>query len=251
MPQHISVVILQLLLAAEHEQRARVVQRPRGVDPCQSARAHVHGHFPFAGKRFRNRFHRQVATEKPGATGILAEDQAAHVGVQAVCADDDVEGAWRIVLESDLTVERDRRDRISEQVLDVAAAGAVIRLAEVVAHDLDVPVGRRAEDLREIDARRPLDALAIHGHRGRPGGQRLDLRQHAHLCRDFHGGPEQVDGMAAGLAQFGCALDDRDVEGAAGKPVRQYGARDARPEIRIRMSTPSRLGDPNIALTYR
>ncbi len=57
----------------------------------------------------------------------------------------------------------------------------------------------------------------------------LDARQYTHLFRDLHRRTEQVDGVAAGLAQRGRAFDHGDVEAASGQPVGQYGTGDARP----------------------
>src|SRR6185312_13581213 len=114
-----------------------------------------------ARKRFRYRLHRQIPAEEPGATGVLAEHQAANVGVQPVSADDHVKRAWRRVLESYVAGGGYRGDRVTEQVLDAVAAGVVVHLAEVVAHDLDVAVGRGTGDLGDVDVCRSTDALAI------------------------------------------------------------------------------------------
>ena len=54
------------------------------------------------------------------------------------------------------------------------AAGVVIGLAEIVAHDLHVPVGCGADDLGEVDPCRPAPAFAIHRQRVGSGGERLD-----------------------------------------------------------------------------
>jgi hypothetical protein len=56
----------------------------------------------------------------------------------------------RGVLEPHLSVGRDRGDRVAEDVLDVVACGVAVDLAQVVAHDLHVPVGGGAEDLGEV-----------------------------------------------------------------------------------------------------
>ena len=136
-----------------------------GVDPREAAGADVNDHLPIGRKRFRHRLHRQVSAEELGVSGVLAEDQAPNVRVQPVGADDDVEPAWRCVLEGHLAVGGDGRDRVAEEVLDVIAAGVVVDLAEIVAHDLHVPVGYGADDLGEIDADRPPCALAIHRQR--------------------------------------------------------------------------------------
>ena len=79
---------------------------------------------------------------------LVAEDQAAHVGVQPVRADDEVEAARRPRSNVTSPSVGDRGDRVAEEVLDVVAGGVVEDLAQVVAHDLDVPVGHRAEQRR-------------------------------------------------------------------------------------------------------
>src|SRR5882757_1573195 len=55
----------------------------------------------------------------------------------------------------------------------------------------------------------------------------LDLRQDAHLLRDVHRRPEQVDGVAAGLSKYRRAFHHGDVEATAGQPVGEDGAGDA------------------------
>ncbi len=133
------------------------------------------------------------------------------------------------MFEGHLGVDGDGRDRVAEDVLDVVATGVVVDLAEIVSHDLHVPVGYAPDDLGEIDASRLRYALAIHRQPVRAGGERLDPPQHTHLFRDLHGRTEQVDGVAAGFTQLRRALDDGDVETVPGQPVRQYRARDAGP----------------------
>ena len=115
----------------------------------------MNDHFSAACKRFRHRLHRQVPTEELRAPGVLAEDEAANVRVQPVGADDDVERARRRVLEGHVAVGGDGRDRVAEQVLDVVTAGVVVGLAEIVAHDLHVPVGCGAGEFGEIDVHGP------------------------------------------------------------------------------------------------
>ncbi len=174
--------------------------------------------------------------------------------MQPVGTDDDVEPAWRRVLERHLAVGGDGRDRVAEEVLDVVAAGVVVGLTEVVAHDLHVPVGPGGDDFGEVDAGRAPHSLAIHRQPVGAGGECLDPRQHAHLFRDLHRRPEQVDRMAAGLSQRGRAFDDGDVEPVPGEPVRQYRAGDAGPgDENPHEDLPDylKLGKPNTSLTYR
>lgn len=75
--------------------------------------------------------------------------------MQTVGADDDVEGARRGVPERHGAVVLDGGDRVAEQVLDVVTGGVVVDLAEVVAHDLHVPVGAGGIDLGEVDVDGP------------------------------------------------------------------------------------------------
>ena len=84
-----------------------------------------------------------------------------------------------------------------------------------------------AEDLREIHPDGAPRAFPTQGQPVRAGGLRLDAREHAHLLRDVHRGPEQVDRVAAGLTQGGRPLDDGDGEAMAGQPLRQHRAGDA------------------------
>jgi hypothetical protein len=67
----------------------------------------------------------------------------------------------------------------------------------------------------------------VQRHPGGAGLEGFDAREHAHPFGDVHGGPEQVDGVAAGLAQRRGAFDDRDVEAVAGEPIGEHRARDA------------------------
>jgi hypothetical protein len=147
--------------------------------------------------------------------------------VQPVGADDDVEPASRGTFECHLAVVVDRGDRVAEQVLDVVAPGVIVDLAEVVAHDLHVPVGGGAVDLGEVNLDGPRPAFAMHCQPVGFGGERLDARQDAHLFRDLHRRAEQVDGVAAGLAQRRSAFDDGDVEAVTAKPVREHRPGDA------------------------
>lgn len=198
-----------------------------GVDPGEAADTDVADHLAGPDQRLGRRHHRQVAAQEARQAGLVAEGQAADIGVQPVGAHDDVECAWRAMLERHGPVGLDSGDRVAEQILDVVAGGVVIDLAEVVAHDLHVPVRTGRVDLGQVDPAGLGPALAIQRQPGRSGGQVLDAGQDAHLRRDLHGGAEQVDGMAAGLAQRGRALDDGDLEAVTGQPVGQHRAGDA------------------------
>ncbi len=169
-------MVSQFLLGAEQEQQARVVEGRCGVDRCHPAGPDVTDHLAVVCQSFRHRHHREVPAEELSVSGVFAEDQAPHVGVQPVGTDHDVEAAWRGVLEAHPSVRGDGCDRVAEQVFGVMAAGLVVDLTEIVAHDLDMLVGRGAEDLGEIDANWPPRALAIPGQGFGPGGQRFDLR---------------------------------------------------------------------------
>ena len=59
--------------------------------------------------------------------------------------------------------------------------------------------------------------------------------KHAHFLRDLHGRTEQVDGVAAGLAQRRRALDDGGLEPGPGQPVRQHRPAMLAPEMSIRI----------------
>ena len=67
----------------------------------------------------------------------------------------------------------------------------------------------------------------MHVQRCRSGRVLLDARQHTHPFGDLHRRTEQVDGVAAGFAQYGRAFHDGHVEAALGQPVGQYRAGDA------------------------
>jgi hypothetical protein len=189
----------------------------------------VDDHLSLARKRFRHRQYRQVSAEELRSSRVLAEDQVPNIRVQPVGADHDVEPAWRRALEGHLAVGGDGRDRVAEQILDLVAAGVVVRLTEVISHDLYVTVGCGADRLGEIDADRLPGALAINPRAVSPGGQRLDFWQHTHLFRDLHGRSEKVNCVTPRLTQCRCALDDGDVEPVPGEPVREDRARDAGP----------------------
>ena len=163
----------------EHEHRTRVVEVVGGVDHRDPVGFEVAVHLAVAGKRFRHRHHREVAAEE-AFRHIVAEHDPAHAGMQSVGADDEVEPPWRAVLERHIAVVGDGGDLVAEDVLDVVAAGVVVDLAEVVAHDLDVPVGHRADELEVVDPRRLGRPRPVHiQHRG-AGGVFLDARQHTH-----------------------------------------------------------------------
>ena len=170
------------------------------VDPREATGADVNDHLAGIGQRFRRRHHRQIPPDEPGEPRLLTEDQAPNIRVQPVGADHDVEPTRRCMLECHLAVGGDGRDRVAEQILDLVAAGFVVDLAKVVAHDLHVPIRRGTNDLGEIDPCRTVPALAIQPQRVCSGGERLDARQDAHLRRDLHRRPEQIDGVAAGFA---------------------------------------------------
>ena len=149
--------------------------------------------------------------------------------MQSVGADDQVEPPSRAMLERDVTVVGDGRDLIAEHVLDFVSGRVVVDLAEIVAHDLDVPVGHRADQLEVVDTRRLGCPWPVHIEDRGARGMFLDARQHTHPFRYLHRGTEQVDGVAAGLAQHGRAFDHRDVIAMSGQPVGQHRSRDARP----------------------
>jgi len=70
--------------------------------------------------------------------------------VQAVGADNPVVSLLPAVLERHLAVVAHRGDGVAEDVLGVVAGGLVEDLAEVVPHDLGVPVGERAHDVADL-----------------------------------------------------------------------------------------------------
>src|SRR6516165_6169895 len=189
------MVVVELFLAAEHEHHPGVVQVIRCVDGREASDAEVADHLIVVCQRLGRRDHRQVSPEEAGERGFLAEDQAPDVGVQPV---------------------------------GVVAGGVVVDLAEIVAHDLHVPVRRDAGELGEVDHGGSRPAFPIHCQPVLSRRERLDARQHAHLLRDFHRRTEQVDGVATGFAQRRRAFDHGDVEAATGQPVRQYRPGDAR-----------------------
>lgn len=147
--------------------------------------------------------------------------------MEAIGSDHEVEAACRPVVEEDLAVVGEGGDGVAEDVFHVVASGVVEDLAEIVAHDLDVPVGHRAEDLGQVDGHRPPAAFAVHGQPGGPGGHLRHAREHSHLFRDFHRWPEQIDRVAAGLAWRGCALHHRHAVPVPGEPVGQRRPGDA------------------------
>ena len=136
-------------------------------------------HFTFAGKRFRHRHHREVAVEEL-FWHIVAEDDPPHSGMQSVGTDDQVESARRAVLERDTAVLGDRGDLVAEHVLDVVTACVVVDLAQVVAHDLDVTVGHRADEFDVVDVRGLRRPWSVHAQHLGAGRVLLDSRQHTH-----------------------------------------------------------------------
>ena len=222
------MVVVEFSFGAEQEHGACVVQVLGGVDGREAADADVADHLAAAGQRLGYRHHRQITAEEPGEVGFLAEGQAPHVGVQPVGADDDVELAGGGMLERHLAVMLDRRDRVAEQVLDVVAAGGVVDLAEVVAHDLHVPVRGGGVDLGEVDLDGPPSGLPRYMVMRFVPVASASISGRTPIFAEISiAGPEQVDGVAAGFAQGRRALDDGDVEAVTGQPVRQHRAGDA------------------------
>src|SRR3954464_10135639 len=116
--------------------------RRRGGRPCRpSAPGRARSSRPsyLRGQAISHGHHRKVSAEE--AFGhVVAEDDPTHAGLQPVGADDEVEPPWSTVLERDLTVIGDGGDLVAEHILCVTPAGVVVDLAEIVAHDLDVPI---------------------------------------------------------------------------------------------------------------
>jgi hypothetical protein len=148
--------------------------------------------------------------------------------MQTVGADHEIETAASTAVEGDRTVRGYGGDPVAEDVLHVVAGGVVADLAEVVAHDFDVPVRGGAEHLPEVDLDRSGGTLTGHDQPVRAGHQFLDPGQHPHPLGDLHRGAEQVDRVPAGLAQRRGALDHGDVVAVAAEPVGEDGTRDAR-----------------------
>lgn len=115
----------------------------------------------------------------------------------------------------------------SPKTYSALAARVVVNLAEVVAHDLDVAVRHGPDELEIVDAGRAGCPWAGDGEQRGAGCVLLDAGQHPHAFGDLHRRPEQVDGMAAGLAQRGGTLHDGDLDAVPRQPVSQYGTGDA------------------------
>jgi hypothetical protein len=172
--------------------------------------------------------HGQVGAGEVGVARLVAEDDPPDAGVQPVGADHEVEPTEPAVFEGHRTVGGDPGDPVAEYVLHVIAGGVVVDLAEVVAHDLDVAVGRRAEHLGEVDLDRSRRALPRHDQPVRAGGELLDAMENPHALGDLHRGAEQVDRMPAGLAWRGGALDHRHRKAVTAEPVGEDRTGDAR-----------------------
>ncbi len=168
---------------------------------------------------------RHVVVEEPQIAGLVPEGQTAGVRVQTVGADDQVEPAGRAALEGDLDPVRglgERRDRVSEDVLDQVLGALVHDPGQLAAEDLHVAAHHLG---RQVHAR-----AAVGVHDALPAHVRLtgvDLLPDAHFGE--HRAVDvaaEVDGEAA-AAQGGRPLDDGDTGAVAGEVQGEGGSGDA------------------------
>jgi hypothetical protein len=103
---------------------------------------------------------------------------------------------------------------------DVVAARFVVDLAQVVAHDLHVPVGRGREQLHVVDIGGARCTRAVDQQSLGTGGVFQNAVDDAHVFGDVHDGPEQIHGVTAGLAQHRRAFHHGDVEAAVAPETR-------------------------------
>jgi hypothetical protein len=124
----VGVVVAELLGRPEQEQRPRLTglaHRVHGGGPAGGAPA---DHPALEAAVVGQGVDPEVAAQEVTEAGLVAEDQPAHVGVQPVGADDQVEAPRWAVLEGDLdpvAVLVQGPDRVAEAVVDVVAGGLV------------------------------------------------------------------------------------------------------------------------------
>jgi hypothetical protein len=164
--------------------------------------------------------------------GLVAEDQPAHVGVQPVGADDQVEAPRWAELEADLdpvAILVQGPDRVAEAVVDVVAGGLVEDGGELAAHDLHVPVRDPGDQPADVHLDGPAARALHHDQLGLgPGG--LHLAQDPHPLGDVNRRAEQVDGMPAQSGPQGRGLlDDGWGEAIPVQPPGQGGPGHAGP----------------------
>ncbi|MFE9491783.1 hypothetical protein ACFYNF_36000 [Streptomyces sp. NPDC006641] len=94
-PGHVAVVVVELALVPEEELRPRVAEVPRAVHAGSAADADVDEELAVEAGEVRQGQHPEVGPDEGAEAGLLVEDEAAHVGVQPVRADDEVEAARR------------------------------------------------------------------------------------------------------------------------------------------------------------
>ena len=222
----VAVVVVQWV-RPEHEQRAGVLEVVGGVHPGDPVNVDVQVRITLVGKRFGYRDHRQVGAEEIGESGFVAEQQVAHAGVQPVGADHEVVAVGPAAGERDVAVLGQGGDVVAEPIVDVLAPGVVVDLREVVSHDLDMPVRHGREDRVVVDDDVPPRTAALQHQSIRAGRMVHDRREHTHPFGDVHGRSEQVDGVAAGLAQCRGTFDHGHVEAAPRQPVGQHRSGDA------------------------
>ncbi|MFF7357343.1 hypothetical protein ACFZA1_32655 [Streptomyces filipinensis] len=99
------VVVVEFPFAPEQEQGPRVAEVRRAVHAGGAADADVEKEFAVERGAVRQGQHSEVGPGEGAEAGLVAEDEAAHVGVEPVRADDEVgSGAagcsrtpWRVV----------------------------------------------------------------------------------------------------------------------------------------------------------
>lgn len=159
---------------------------------------------------------------------VRPEHQLPDAGVQPVRADHQIELPCRAPRERHGAVRADCGDVISEQILDGVAARVVEDLAQVVPHDLDVPVRQRGGQLVVVDLRWAAGAPAVEDDPLGAGGVGHHGVEHPHFLGYPHRRPEQVDGVPAGLAQLRRPFDHRDLEAVTAQPIGEHRSGDAR-----------------------
>lgn len=172
----------------------------------------------------------RVRSQVPDELGLVAEGEAADVGVDAVGADDHVDGLGRAVPEGDVDPAvglGQALDRVVEDVGHPLAGRGEQHLAQCTTGDLHVTRRGAVEQRAEVEGAEAASAGGEQPNRHVVVVPRDDLLVQSHPADDVDRGAADVHRVAARAQAFG-AFDDRDVPAGVGQPVGESGSGDAR-----------------------
>ncbi len=151
---------------------------------------------------------------------VRAEREPAHLRMQAIRADDEVELPAQTAVEGDANrgaVVLECADRVTEDQLCPAFERLVDHRGELRAHDTQVLLAR-FHDRGRLDGCDASPVAVDHHGVGEDVTPAAQLRHDAHALSHVEPGSPEVDQVAAG-AQLGSVFDDRDLVTGPEQPV--------------------------------